>query len=680
MATPVEIKLAEERLQQSGLEGVSLASLHMEVLTATETDALAPHFPKIASLLINYMDPFTNQATAQPMRHRPLWPGFKRIRILGPAPMDTRGKPLRYMQSTGIGVCAYFPTCIDWMPVLNDTQRNIFITEGEFKAIKACHMGYPTIGLGGVSNITSRKTGVDLLPELKRINWVQRNVYICFDNDGAPNPNVLHAINTLAQRLEEEGAIVWLIQLPDHPKGLKMGLDDFFLTHQRKDFDRLIAAAESMTLARPLWAMNETAVKIMAPMSVVDMRTFTMLKVEEFKSHFGNQRVPEQLLTKDGEMSLKRVNLAERWLAWPWRRSALGMTYAPGQPLSTDKGMLNVWRGWGVDTPVKGDVSMFNRLLDYFFGSSKEGKVARKWFTQWLAYPLQHPGAKLYTACLLWSALHGTGKTLMGYTMEMLYGKDNFAEITQKNMHGDFNGWAQNKSFVLCDEITGSDKREVADQIKSLVTSHTIRINQKHIAEYSLPNVCNFLLTSNRATALYLEKDDRRFFVWEVQEKAPEAFFNAYDIWYRDPINQAALMHHLLSLDLTGFDPTRPAPYTEAKERMAEDGMTAAASYCKRLKDDPDYYLRHGKSPIEGDLHTAHDLLALFEQEGPTQMKANFFGTELRAAGFQQLPQMRWGTPSRRDRFFIIRNEEMWLHATPAQIRKHIEYTKEKKV
>lgn len=669
------LELAMDKLRSSGLDHIEPARLGIEILNAPETAAVAPNFPALPALRIRYWDPRTKGAR-KPLSHRPLWPPFERIRIIGPSIQNAKGKELRYLQAPNLGVCAYFPPNFDWEPVLDDPFTPIFITEGELKAAKGCDMGLPCIGLGGVSNISSQSTGVGFLPELAAVNWIQRNVYIVFDNDGQPKPDVLMAINRLGTELEQRGAVPWLLRLPIGDGGTKVGLDDYFVQgHTLAEFMQLVAARESLTLARELWKLNEQVVKVLDPSVVVIAETGKMLKLDAFKAHWSNVRVPEQVLTKDGEMSLKQVPLGDRWLTWGCRRSVTGITYVPGGERFIDGDTFNTWTGWGCE-PRKGDVEPFKKLLDHIFGNTKEGREARRWMLQWLAYPLQHPGTKLYTSVLLWSHEHGTGKTLIGYVMREIYGWKNTSEIGQKHMHGDFNGFAENKAFIIGDEITGSDRREVADQMKSLITQTMIRINQKHIPEYDLPNLCNFYLTSNRASAIYVEDDDRRYFVWEVQSKAPLDFFREFDTYYKSDAGKSAIHHYLLSIDTRDFNPLAPAPMTEAKARMFEDSLSSHGAWARRLKDSPDAYLRVGKAPLQGDLYTAHELLRLFEQEGPTSVKANTLGMELKAAGIPQLPQLRWGNPERRDRFFAVRNAEMWLKAPASAIKKHLETTK----
>jgi putative DNA primase/helicase len=149
---------------------------------------------------------------------------------------------------------------------------------------------------------------------------------------------------------------------------------------------------------------------------------------------------------------------------------------------------------------------------------------------------------------VLWSVHQGTGKTLLGYTLRDIYG-DNAVEIKDKHLTSGFNTWARNRQFIIGDEVTSrSDKRDEADHLKGLITNEFVRINDKFIPEYTIPDVMNYIFTSNNPDAFFLESSDRRYFVWEiVGTPLPLGFYHQYDKWFKS-VGPSHLFHHLLTL------------------------------------------------------------------------------------------------------------------------------------
>ena len=182
-----------------------------------------------------------------------------------------------------------------------------------------------------------------------------------------------------------------------------------------------------------------------------------------------------------------------------------------------------------------GDVSPWTSLIDHLFSGKQE---PRKWFEQWLAYPIQHPGTKLNTAAVLWSARQGAGKTMVGETVGKLY-DSHFKTISAVELHGAYNNWTKACQFVLGEENASSDHRADSNKPKHLITGSTIVVNEKYQPSFELKNVMNFLFTSNHPDAFHLEDHDRRFFVWEIKaDRLPDDFYSRFVDW-RD--NQGGL-------------------------------------------------------------------------------------------------------------------------------------------
>ena len=685
-AIPAELAtLAMKNLSESGLTLEDLPSLHIDVLAPAQTQALGPYFKALPALRFNYLDPQTGGV----LTCMPSWAPFYRLRYLKPSTdlvAVATGKGERYMQPPGSGVCAYFPSIMAWPEISKDARVPLLITEGEKKAAKACKEGYPTIGVGGVYNFRSARLGLSFLHELEAVNWVGRYVYIIFDSDFRTKPGVCDACNSLAEELALRGALPMFVPLPDVVTGGKTGLDDF-LVHAKgvRPLDQLLhETAMPLTIAKPLWQLNKEVVYITDPGLIIVQGSGQKMKPEAFKGHaYAHHAFSEQLLNKDGSMSLKKAPLPSHWLQWPLRYELQKLAYAPGQPREiTATREWNTWPGWGCQ-PQKGDAKLFIDLLKHLFTGADPGDL--HYFLQWCAYPLQHPGAKLVP----FVAFHGhpgTGKSLIAYTLKAIYGK-NFVEINQSRLLGDFTEWAVDKSLVLVDDVTGHDSRELYDALKPLSTRKEITINIKYIPSYAIRDCLNYIFTSNRDDAFYLEDKDRRFFIHRIIAPPLEDEFYAkyikaleYDLDQTGRGNEkkyafaSAVFACLMNYDLTGFNPGAAARMTTAKQLMIQTVKSELGLWVMRLRDEPEQVLKIGQMPIQGDLFTNGELLKLYlAQHDGAKAAPRTLGSELGLAGvptFKNSQPIITSTGSQR--YYVVRNVKKWEKATTGQAVEHV--------
>lgn len=669
--------LFSKKLRSSGLSIEDAKVLGISPLTSDETQALHKGFRSLASLRIDYFDPF-----GKPLSDWPKAEQFYRIRYLeeGTGFADlTEEKKTRYTQLPYTVPVAYYPKNYTWDDVVNNIDEPILITEGELKAAKACQEGFPTIGLGGVYNWKSPKNGVDWLPSLEFIKWARRNIYIVFDSDYQTNENVCNALKQLAEQLHDRGAFAHVVSLPTIEGFDKVGLDDFLTfagASANTQLIDLLTQSEPLGLTKPLWMMNDKYVYVQDPGLIINKKTRTKSSPNAFKDHLEcTSTYQEKVIKPDGKVSFKPTSAAAAWIKWPLRGEVLKLTYQPGkqQYVSTkdEHSMFNIWPGWGIQ-PKKGDVKPFLRLIDHIFTGVEE--KAKQWFMSWCAYPLQYPGTKMFSSSVLHGIKHGTGKSLIGYTLGRIYGQ-NFTEISQMDLHNSFNDWAEGKQFVMGDDVTGSNKRQDADFLKKLITQRELRVNTKYVPTYVVPDCINYFFTANHPDSFFLEDDDRRFFIVEVQvSPLPEEFYVDYTLWL-DTGGSESVFQYLLDYDLGDFNPAAPAFKTSAKERMIANVQSDLAGWVRQLIAVPDHVLRVGEIAISKDLFTSKELLEFYDPYGRTGTTANGLGRELARAGVRQVCN---GSPLRlstggQGRYYAVRRPEKWLAATSQLCIKHLD-------
>lgn len=652
---PDEKTLARDKWRSSGIDDSTAKKLKLKAVTSIQMARLYPKFADTSALEIPY---FTTKGRPTP---------FKRWRRLE-APKGfaaVSGKIQRYAQPANTAPEVYLPPLAKktWSDILKDTTVPVLITEGELKAACAMVHGFNCIGLGGVDSWRSRRKFIELVKVLAEAEWNGRPVTIVYDSDASHNPDVMRASHDLGTELRARGAEVAIASLPVAQDGSKQGLDDYLVAHGRKGLEAVLDVAEPLDVGDPLWQMNSEVVFVRDPGLVMLRKSGQKLGPDTFvRHHFVNRHHQVWVEGKP-----KVVDTAKEWLRWPHRFEVERLVYEPGKPQIIDR-HFNTWRGLGVE-PEKGDISPFVGLVDFVLEGLKPDE--KRWFWQWLAWPLQNLGDKLYSCIALWSPEHGVGKTLIAYIMKDIYG-DNAIEIKNRELDSSFNSYLENKQFIIGDEITGDDSRAFADQLKGYITQEQVRVNAKYVPEYAVPDRANWFFTSNHADAFYLDDSDRRFFVHQVRGRPREtAFYARIDKWRREDRGAAKLLRYLLDLDTKDFNPKARAPTTAAKEAMVYDAKSEIARWVSDLKNDPDKMLKLGELPLKKDLFTPSELLNLFDPLGTKGVKSNGMGKEL-AKAFQRLPKNATNHHGSQN-LYAIRNAEKWVAATPKQRADHWE-------
>lgn len=146
-------------------------------------------------------------------------------------------------------------------------------------------------------------------------------------------------------------------------------------------------------------------------------------------------------------------------------------------------------------------------------------------------------------------------------------GSANWAETTPKAMlNSQFNGYR--KSVVLrineCHDLGEHSRFEFYDHMKDLSASgpFALPVNEKHRAEYYIPNATAPVLTTNHRLVFYVLANDRRnLFCWSVcnGSEFDETYWNAFYAWY-EAGGYENVAAYLMARDLSRFDP-KAAPF-----------------------------------------------------------------------------------------------------------------------
>lgn len=660
--SPVLVRAALiKKLEESLLTTGDAKKLQLQVLTRAQASALK--VLPFVGVRIPYFD----------LQGKPL--KFFRVRYLEETRDEwtakTSKKPLRYSQPPNTGVELYVPPLIQWDKIIAKPEVQIIITEGELKAACACKAELPAVALGGVWSFRAKHIGEVSLPVFDKMNLRERKIFVVFDSDVLTNPDVQRAELALCRALVNYGAQPYIVRLPQLEQGFKTGLDDYLVKHGADKMLKLMSAAEPFERGAVLHRLNTEVAYVRNPGMIARLEDMQRMTADAFKSHaYSTWMYPEEIVGKDGTTTTKEAPAAPAWLRWPSRFEVQSMTYAPGEERFTAKGELNTWPGWATD-PVRGDTSLWSALLDHIF---KGEAAARKWFEQWCAYPVQNPGAKMYSAAVIWGIEHGTGKSLIGNIIREVYGRHNATEIEDQHLESTHNEWAENKQFVMADDVTtGENKRKMAERLRSMITRREIRLNPKYVPSYTVPDCINYYFTGNHPDLFIIEDDDRRMFVHEVTSgKLPREFYERCDVWLHGAECAASMFYHLLHVDLTGFNPRAEALRTDSKLEMIEDMRSDLGAWVRSAVAQPDAILGKGT----GDLWTSQELLAIYDTGGTKRTTASTLGRELKRARVPRPQNRVVATKFGSVRLAIFRNVKHWINATHTECARHYEQSR----
>lgn len=242
----------------------------------------------------------------------------------------------------------------------------------------------------------------------------------------------------------------------------------------------------------------------------------------------------------------------------------------------------NLWSGWET-TPAAGKCECLLELLEYMCSNDSNAAALYEWVLNWIAYPLQHPGAKMKTALVLHGP-QGVGKNQFFETLMSVYGRYGCI-IDQDALEDKHNDWASRKLFMIADEVLArSELFKHKNKLKNFITGDNLRINPKHIQGYTERNHVNMVFLSNEPMPVVLESDDRRHAIIWTPPKLPREFYA--ELQYEIENGGAAALHEtLLHRDLGDFGVASAPPKTEAKDELINLALDSTSRFYHHLRD-----------------------------------------------------------------------------------------------
>lgn len=217
-----------------------------------------------------------------------------------------------------------------------------------------------------------------------------------------------------------------------------------------------------------------------------------------------------------------------------------------------------------------GDVSPWLNLLKGQFDDYEVQVI--EWY---LAHTLQKPEVKINWALFLSSKHEGTGKDSALAPFGDIMGDEFNASVKPDDLFNGFNPWLAGKKLIVIQETkdTNDSRSHLKEQMKNLIAAppYDVEINLKHQKQYKQPNLCSVVVLSNYPDSLDMEGSRRFFGVYTT--RPPQGDYAAYYRWLENGGWQA-IAHHLMTLDLSGFDAKTLPKLSDSYAQIAELSRT----------------------------------------------------------------------------------------------------------
>jgi hypothetical protein len=196
--------------------------------------------------------------------------------------------------------------------------------------------------------------------------------------------------------------------------------------------------------------------------------------------------------------------------------------------------------------------------------------VLFSYLMQFLAHMLQRPSVKPGILVVLLGG-QGTGKGTFFRILHRIWSRTTLIVSDVNQIVGTFNA-ALERNYVICmDEALFSGDKKSIERLKSLVTEPVIHIEQKYQPSRSIESFHRFFATSNNEFFGQVDADDRRFLFLRVSDRYQTnlPYFDVVHKAIDDDVCMGAMVHDLLQLDLTDFNPRqRPKTSEHLNQRL----------------------------------------------------------------------------------------------------------------
>jgi len=140
---------------------------------------------------------------------------------------------------------------------------------------------------------------------------------------------------------------------------------------------------------------------------------------------------------------------------------------------------------------------------------------------KWSAHLLFKPEIRMNHGILISGVEVGTGKSTIAYVLGKLL-KQTYHVVKPNEIVGRFTDWALNKRLICVEEVEQNKSHDWFNNIKIYFTGEMVRIELKNQSLFNIRNNLHFMMFSNRANPIALDRSDRRLFYLHSHVPKPD--------------------------------------------------------------------------------------------------------------------------------------------------------------
>lgn len=346
----------------------------------------------------------------------------------------------------------------------------------------------------------------------------------------------------------------------------------------------------------------------------------SLLKPEQFKVHYGGHIFALDAVNDKVTKNAWEVFTESQAINFPKAHSTcFRPEFKPGEIIvESDRKLVNTYVP--VTTPSEpGDITPFLNHVKILLPVERDREI----LLNYMAACVQYKGTKFQWSPIL-QGCEGNGKTLLITCLEAAIGQRYTHLPNASDLGGNatkFNIWISNRLFIGIEDIYISERVEVSEALKPLVTNKRIELQGKGADQVTGDNRANFLMCSNHKDGVRKHKNDRRYCVFFTNQQNVEDlhrdgmmgsyFPDLYD-WLDNKKGFAYVTHFLENYQIVDqYNPAtlcQRAPHTSSTEAAIEFGLGS-------IEQEVQEACKQGLLGFRGDWISSLPLQALLSQK-----------------------------------------------------------------